>query len=167
MKVPVFLAVPADRRLLGPALSMHVGRDSRRARDAHRVLRERIDERLRGVWDFVADADASPLLVGRALARGRDVLGLELDDDGSHHLAVRGTIDVDDAAAPPDEINGNPVLADPRVDTYLTCFNDNPVGTAIDVAAKLNIAALHAGGLDGEGVAVAIVDTGINLDFLE
>ena len=63
MKVPVFLAVPADRRLLGPALSMHVGRDSRRARDAHRVLRERIDDRLRGVWDFVADADASPLRI--------------------------------------------------------------------------------------------------------
>jgi hypothetical protein len=161
MKVPVFLAVRADRHLLGSALSMRVGRDARLA------LRERLGERFRGIEKFVLDADDSGLLVGRALTSGREALGLELDDGGSHHLAVRGTIEVEDAGAMPDSIDGNPVLADPKVDTYLTCFNDNPVGTVTDVAAKLNIAALHAGGLDGEGVAIAVVDTGINLAFLE
>ncbi|TKW79359.1 MAG: hypothetical protein DI543_05610, partial [Bradyrhizobium icense] len=145
--------------------SMRIGRDARRVLEARRVLRDRIGRRLQDVREFVADDDASPLLVGRALARGREALGH--DDDGSHHLAVRGTIDVAEGSAPPRDIDGNPVLADPRVDTYLTCFNDNPVGTVADVAARLGIAALHAGGLTGEGVAIAIVDTGINLDFLE
>src|SRR5262249_44100118 len=43
----------------------------------------------------------------------------------------------------------------------------DPIGTANDVAAKLNVAALRANNLDGDGVAIAIVDGGINLDFLE
>jgi hypothetical protein len=160
MKVPVFLAVPADRDLRGPADLLRLGRNARLA------LRERLGERLRGIEKFTLDLDDSPLLVGRALARGREALGLDVDDD-DRHLAVRGTIDVEPGDAVPENVEGNAVLADPRVDTYLTCFNDNPVGTAADIAARLNIAALHAGGLDGEGVAIAIVDTGINLNFLE
>jgi len=166
MKIPVFLAVPADADLLGPAISARVERDIRRLRGTRRVLRQRLGERLRGAEKFIADADAAPLLVGRALARGRDLLGFDPGDDDVH-LAVRGTIDVGDADRPPDQIDGNDVLADPRVDTYLTCFNDNPVGTVDDISAQLDLAALHAAGLDGEGVAIAIVDTGINLDFLE
>ena len=43
MKVPVFLAVAADRDLRGPADLLRLGRNARLA------LRERLGERLRGI----------------------------------------------------------------------------------------------------------------------
>src|SRR5688500_13776763 len=105
MKVPVFLAVPADRNLRGPGDRLRLGRDARLA------LRERLGERLRSIEKFTLDLDESPLLVGRALARGREALGLDVGD-GVRHLAVRGTIDVEQGDAMPETVDGNPVLAD-------------------------------------------------------
>lgn len=158
MKLPVFLAVPADRSLQQPGDLLRLGRD------AHRALQEGLGKRLRGIEKLTLDLDDYPLLVGRAPTGGLEGTGGGDDDP---HLAVRGVIDIEPGDVVPESIEGNTVLADPQVDTYLTCFNDNPVGTAADVAARFNVAALHAGGLDGEGVAIAIVDTGINLPFLE
>ena len=59
MKVPVFLAVPADRDLRGPADLLRLGRNARLA------LRERLGERLRGIEKFTLDLDELPL-AGRA-----------------------------------------------------------------------------------------------------
>ena len=81
------------------------------------------------------------MLVGRALARGREALGLDIDDD-DRHLAVRGTIDVEPGDAVPENVDGNAVLADPRVDTYLTFFNDNPnFATTADIDSGFDVAA--------------------------
>jgi subtilisin family serine protease len=59
------------------------------------------------------------------------------------------------------------VFADPVVETTLTCGNSPAVGNDGDVATQLAAAGLAAKGIDGTGVPVAIVDTGINIAHLE
>ncbi len=157
-EIPVFLAVQAGDDLLRSTLAERFGRDVRSA------LRDRLH---RGIERFSLDDAFDVLPAGRAMARGIGLPELNLGEGLLRHLAVRGEIEVDDITRVPETLNGNPVLADPVVGTYLTCLNDNPIGTGDEVAARLNLAALRAGGLDGDGVAIAIVDSGINLDWLE
>jgi subtilisin family serine protease len=54
------------------------------------------------------------------------------------------------------------VYADPVIETTLTCGGDAPVGDWHDVERLLRVDDLRAEGLDGEGVALAVADTGIN-----
>ncbi|QYX83551.1 S8 family peptidase [Streptomyces akebiae] len=56
------------------------------------------------------------------------------------------------------------ISADPVIQTSPTCPGDGPVGTSQDV--KNFFAELGADDLDGNGVAVAITDTGINTQHL-
>ncbi|HEY9207129.1 MAG TPA: S8 family serine peptidase [Candidatus Methanoperedens sp.] len=61
--------------------------------------------------------------------------------------------------------NGVGVFSDPRIGA----FSVNPqdaVGNHTDVANLLEISELQARGMDGSNVMVAIVDTGINIDYL-
>jgi hypothetical protein len=58
------------------------------------------------------------------------------------------------------------VFADPQIETMPVYCGYPPVGTADDVAARLGVDTLAGRGLDGRSVALAIVDSGINLDFL-
>jgi subtilisin family serine protease len=85
---------------------------------------------------------------------------------------VRGTVPDDDGGqAMVNELLSNPqvkgVFSDPAIATTLTCVGDEPVGDASTVGAKLDVDALTDAGLDGSGVRLAVVDTGINLEFLE
>jgi subtilisin family serine protease len=65
--------------------------------------------------------------------------------------------------------NANPavvgVFADPRVQPIAICPN-GPIGTDLDVERVLQVEELHRRGLDGSGVKVVVVDTGINLSYL-
>ncbi|NUP26408.1 MAG: S8 family serine peptidase [Nocardia sp.] len=84
--------------------------------------------------------------------------------DGGSYL-VRGEIpDGDPAArtavARAPGVTG--VYADPVIEPVLTCGDTGPVGTWKDVAGLLGRDELTAAGLTGEGVAVAVLDTGIN-----
>ncbi|MEU9886160.1 S8 family serine peptidase [Sphaerisporangium sp. NPDC051011] len=54
------------------------------------------------------------------------------------------------------------VYADPMIETSLTCGGTPPVGTWQDVERLLAVAELQAEGYDGQDVALAICDTGIN-----
>ena len=54
------------------------------------------------------------------------------------------------------------VFADPVVESSLTCGGDAPFGDWHDVERLLNVPGLHAEGLDGSGVTLAVLDTGIN-----
>ncbi|SDJ75889.1 S8 family peptidase [Nonomuraea jiangxiensis] len=82
-------------------------------------------------------------------------------------VLVRGTISDDELAARvtllpalrPDVVG---VFSDPVIGSTLTCGGDPPVGTWHDVERLLNVPGLHAEGLDGTGVALAVLDTGIN-----
>jgi hypothetical protein len=83
---------------------------------------------------------------------------------------IRGTLaedEVDSAMAKADEhpdIKG--IFADPVIGPCLTCLNSPAVGTAADVARMLCVPQMAARGMNGSGVLLAIVDSGINLDFL-
>jgi subtilisin family serine protease len=59
------------------------------------------------------------------------------------------------------------VFADPVIATCLVCPGDPPVGGAEDVARLLGVKALADAGMDGNRVAVAVVDTGVSLAHLE
>ncbi|QIS22536.1 S8 family serine peptidase [Nocardia terpenica] len=54
------------------------------------------------------------------------------------------------------------VFADPAIQPVLTCGGSPAVGTWHDVESRLHVTDLAAAGLNGTGVALAIVDTGIN-----
>ncbi len=85
---------------------------------------------------------------------------------------VRGTIPdgpegaraIAEATAHPDVLG---VFSDPTIETCLTCGGDPPVGTNRNVARLLQVRDLAAGRLDGRGVTLAIVDTGVNIAYLE
>lgn len=89
-----------------------------------------------------------------------------LEPQASQNFAVRGSVQVDRIEDVPETADGVPLFADPEIASYLTCIGNPPVGATGDVATALDVAALHADGLDGDGVAIAILDTGINLDHL-
>ncbi len=63
------------------------------------------------------------------------------------------------------------VFSDPRIAPIAAAPSaancpSGPVGTDLDIERLLNVAELRQRGLDGTGVKVAIVDTGINLAYL-
>ncbi|HEX2476846.1 MAG TPA: S8 family serine peptidase [Lacipirellulaceae bacterium] len=59
------------------------------------------------------------------------------------------------------------VFADVRIQPIAAVCPIGPVGTDQDVAALLGVADLHAQGMDGTGVRVVIVDSGINRPYLQ
>jgi subtilisin family serine protease len=59
------------------------------------------------------------------------------------------------------------VYSDPAIETSRTCAGDPAIGTDADVARLLEVPALGSAGMDGHGVRLVIVDTGINLEYLE
>src|SRR5262245_66688124 len=81
MRVAIFLAVPMADGLMNSALSARVGQDARFAYRASPSARFAID----------ASYPAVPAGLAMTTSRGR---ALRLDDAPSHHLAVRGTIEV-------------------------------------------------------------------------
>ncbi len=84
----------------------------------------------------------------------------------SENFVVRGFLDVDSQQNLPREVGGQPIFADPVIAPFITCGGTPPVGGVPQVKAGLNVAALAARGLNGDEVAVAIMDTGINLAHL-
>jgi subtilisin family serine protease len=58
------------------------------------------------------------------------------------------------------------VFADPKIQAIQASCPSGPVGTDIDVARLLMVEGLGRRGMDGTGVRVAVVDTGINLRYL-
>lgn len=119
------------------------------------------------------DASFVPVAVPRPIPQpGGDPLSLNQPLDFSlaaedASVLVRGTISDDElttrvallSSLRPDIVG---VYADPVISSTLTCGGDAPVGDWHDVERLLNVAALNAEGLDGAGVALAVLDTGIN-----
>ncbi|HEY3864517.1 MAG TPA: S8/S53 family peptidase [Solirubrobacteraceae bacterium] len=58
------------------------------------------------------------------------------------------------------------VYSDPQVALASRRIKDPAYGTADDVAERMGVARLHESGLNGEGVPVVVVDSGISLDYL-
>ncbi|WP_449062731.1 S8 family serine peptidase, partial [Planomonospora algeriensis] len=126
-----------------------------------------------GLPGVVLDPSFAPVAVPRPVPpAGGDPLSLNQPlrfslaaEDAS--VLVRGEISDDEAAVRlallpalrPDVVG---VFADPVIESNLTCGGDAPVGDWHDVARLLAADELAGEGLDGAGVALAVLDTGIN-----
>jgi hypothetical protein len=89
---------------------------------------------------------------------------------GERAYVVRGLID--DQALPAaiqatTSSAGPRIFADPEIAGLPTCGRDPPLGTALDVKRLLGAGRLIQQKMDGSDVALAIVDTGINLPYLQ
>lgn len=86
-------------------------------------------------------------------------------------VVVRGEIGDDDIAGYVSQLSAargvTGVFADPHIQTILTCGGTPAVGNWHDVETLLRHGELAAAGLDGTSVALAIVDTGINVARVE
>lgn len=58
------------------------------------------------------------------------------------------------------------IFTDPEISGYHVCMDDPPVGTSVEAARALGVSFLELEGMTGDGVDVAVVDGGINLDHL-
>lgn len=84
---------------------------------------------------------------------------------------LRGSVPDDDGQqAAVSNLLANPqvkgVFSDPVIRSTQTCVGDPPVGSGEDVKQKLDVPALMERGMTGHGVRLAIVDTGINKQYL-
>ncbi|MBU8874605.1 S8 family peptidase [Reyranella sp. MMS21-HV4-11] len=153
MRIPVLAVLPSQEPLVESAIASALRRQPAIPLDTART-----PARLQVDYSFPA------VPVGTA---NRDFLSLEaIQPKASENFVVRGTVEVENADAVPEAVDGVRLFADPPIAPFLTCGGDPPVGGVPNVQARLNIAALAARGLDGKKVAVAIMDTGINLAHL-
>ncbi|HSN89924.1 MAG TPA: S8 family serine peptidase [Anaeromyxobacteraceae bacterium] len=82
---------------------------------------------------------------------------------------VRGTVDssaITDQGVRIQAPNVVNVWADTRIEVCTICPGSPALGTDADVAALLDVPGLAKNHMDGNGVLVAIVDTGVNLAYL-
>jgi hypothetical protein len=86
----------------------------------------------------------------------------------SEYFIVRGHMEAKHQKDVPHKAGDAQVFSDPAIAGFAppTCGGTPPVGRASRVATRLNVARLRRKHLDGKDVAVAIVDTGINLAHL-
>ncbi len=131
---------------------------------------------LEAIDGFNIDAGFSPIQVPRkerrpqteARAAGR-LFSFDTSAERSTYL-VRGEVENEEALerltdAVAQDTNGVGVYSDPRISAIAVC-PDNPIGSHTDVEQRLQVIDLHNRGMDGTGVVVAIVDTGVNIEHL-
>jgi subtilisin family serine protease len=120
----------------------------------------------------VALVDGVQSPAGRALSLSDDDDGEELGSLVSSTYILRASVD---PGVDPEEIAERlkkqnaqvvEVYSDVAVQPAAICPGDGPSGSDADVEALLAVSALRRRRLDGSGVMVAIVDTGINLEYL-
>ncbi|MFN8279765.1 MAG: S8 family serine peptidase [Saprospiraceae bacterium] len=95
----------------------------------------------------------------------------EMDTDPANHTyIVRGDVSEKDLDKVTNELNKNKqvvgVFADVEIEPCLICPGSPAQGTHLDVERLLCVARMRAKGMTGQGVHVAIVDTGINMAYL-
>jgi Subtilase family len=153
MRVPVLLVLPSKKLLQESATA---AAKRKRPTDISKVRRPsmvKIDTSFHAVPFATGQLEESPSLAKHA-------------PSASEKFVVRGHVEVDKLEDIPSESEGHPIFADPHIAPFITCGGTPPVGAAAGVATKLNVSALAAKGLDGKGVAIAVMDTGINLAHL-
>jgi hypothetical protein len=154
MRIPVILVVPAHDHL----------RKSAEASMANRAAG--VDPALAPKYPGV---EIDPTFPAVALGTSEPG-GVEMamaTPKASAKFAVRGHLEVKDHGHIPETAGDARIFSDPMISPMLTCGGTPPVGNAASVAAKLNVAQLAARHLDGKKVAIAIVDTGIDLAHVQ
>jgi subtilisin family serine protease len=118
-----------------------------------------------------------PIVAAEEAAPGRAFSAMDEDDDSpapaDATFIVRATLAPDqDPIAVADKLKSAAanrvveVYADVAIQPALICPGDGPLGTDTDVETRLAVDRLRAKGMDGAGVMVAIVDTGVNIAHL-
>jgi subtilisin family serine protease len=107
-------------------------------------------------------------VAGAAMMSPSQPISFSLEPAESTYL-VRGSIPDNPSAyaatiAHPDVVG---LYSDPLIESTLVCGGNPAVGNDGDVANLLAVSQLAAAGMDGAGVYLAIVDTGINLAHLQ
>jgi len=120
------------------------------------------------------DADYAPVLIPAPVGPGTNPHGhgqqttRQTDPERATYL-VRG--ELADHLAPSAHLNRHPdvvgIFSDPVIESTQTCGGDRAVGEAADIAQRLAVDQLAAKGMDGTGVALAVVDTGVSVAYLE
>lgn len=109
-------------------------------------------------------------LSGAAIGETDSSIAAESAEPELDSYLIRGVMaedEVDSAMANAgDHPNVKGIFADPVVGPCLTCLNSPAVGTAADVARMLCVPQMAQRGMNGSGVLLAIVDSGIDLNFL-
>ncbi len=131
----------------------------------------------RGVGHFSADATYPVVHIpgvktatGAAMSSLAQPLRFSFDAADSTYL-MRGNIPdgpaqagaLAEAAAHPDVVG---VFSDPLIESCPVCPGDAPVGKEARVGTLLGRSKLAGSKLDGHGVLIAVVDTGINVQYL-
>jgi Subtilase family len=120
------------------------------------------------IGGFELDKGFAPIALG-----GSSLANLSLESAtpaAAPSFVVRGTVDLDKFNETEAAKAGASVFSDPEIGlmpSVITCGGSPPVGNAALVAKKLQVSRLHSRKLDGNRVALAIVDTGINLAHLK
>ena len=153
MRFPILTVLPAQETLRAAAMATSQGRSPKPS------LRRAA---LPAGFKLDLNFPAIPVGSGRA-----DSVMSELAVDASQAFVVRGFIEAESIEKIPEKVDGQDVFSDPEIAPFLTCGGSPAVGRVVDVANKLQLAALAAKGLDGQDVAIAIMDTGINLNHLK
>lgn len=150
-KIRVLVVVPAEKELKRSAMAMALG-------DRAASILRSAPSRLSSLVTFDETYAAVPI------ARLGITPSFELSAAASApSFVVRGEIDAADLHTPA----GQSVFADPAIRHFITCGDTPAIGTAATVRKLLAIPALKKRGLTGRGVALAIMDTGLNLAALK
>jgi subtilisin family serine protease len=153
MRIPVILVVPEHEHFRNVATA------------AMTDMAARLDRTKAPTYPGVElDEAFPPVPLGTAQPGGVEMA--EVAPSVSKHFAVRGHVTVAEGAQPPAQAGEAAVYSDPQIRPMLTCGGSPPLGAAASVATHLHVSQLRAKDLDGTGVAVAVVDTGINLQHL-
>ena len=110
---------------------------------------------------FTVDPTFPAVAVGTGLATTSTLDSLH--PGRSERFVVAGTFAVDRPEDVPEAQDGVEFFSNPVIAPLLTCIGTGAVGGVSDVATNLQLSQLGARGLDGGNVAIAIMDTGINI----
>lgn len=120
------------------------------------------------------DETAPALPMGGAHAAAMSMESLQAD--ASDHFVVQGFVEAEKPEDVPETSDGSVLFADPQIAAFqntqpiagfaTTCGNTPPLGDDNAVRKLLKVGALAGKNLDGTNVAIAIMDTGINLAHL-
>ena len=155
MRVSVFTVIPGQEPLRESAAAARAGRvPSMSLESANMPGGLQVDPTFAAVPIGSGDANSGLLMAA-------------MTPETSDNFVVRAFVEANDPQSVPAEVDGRALFADPVIAPYITCGGTLPVGGVPQVQTGLNLAAMHGRGLDGTGVAVAIMDTGINLKHLQ
>jgi subtilisin family serine protease len=159
--VRVLVETPKHRALIEAAKALAVGKSP--ADEMKVYVRE---AREKTPPEFSVDLDFGAIPIGRGQPLDAELSSEMLDPERSEKFLVRGFVRANSLRDVPHDVGGQPVYSDPMIGGHLTCGSSRFLGETSDVKLRLDTATLAENGLDGSGVAIAIMDSGIFLPHL-